>query len=113
MILLIFTCYMDKKDKKRNMIKLLADNQSDDVYFYEIIFYTGSRPFSETDSNVSLNYLFTLELFYVKIYLKFFKVKVKIFGENFDSRTLNINSNEKIKNFRRSGIDSFVMSCFK
>ena len=56
--LLIFTCYMDRKDKKRNMIKLLPDNQSDDIYFYEIIFYTGARPFSETDSNVSSKYLF-------------------------------------------------------
>ena len=43
---------MDRKDKLRNMIKLLPDNQSDDVYFYEIIFYTGARPFAQTDSNV-------------------------------------------------------------
>jgi len=51
-ILLIFTCFMDRKDKLRNMIKLLPDNQSDDIYFYEIIFYTGARPFAQTDSNV-------------------------------------------------------------
>jgi hypothetical protein len=43
---------MDRKDKLRNMIKLLPDNQSDDIYFYEIIFYTGARPFAQTDSNV-------------------------------------------------------------
>lgn len=50
--MLVFTLYMDRKDKSKNMIKLLPDNESDDVYFYEIIFYTGGRPFSETDSNV-------------------------------------------------------------
>jgi len=43
---------MDRKDKLRNMIKLLPDNQSDDIYFYEIIFYTGARLFAQTDSNV-------------------------------------------------------------
>jgi hypothetical protein len=53
-ILLMFTCYMDKKDKIKNMIKLFPDNQPDDIYFYEVIFYTGARPFSGTDSNVCL-----------------------------------------------------------
>jgi polycystin 1L2 len=50
LILLIFTSYMDKKDKYKNRIKILAD--SDDIYFYEIIFYTGSRLNAGTSSNV-------------------------------------------------------------
>ena len=58
MILLFFTLYMDRKDKIKNMIKLLPDNQSDDIYFYEIIFYTGASPFSATDSNVGCLFFF-------------------------------------------------------
>jgi hypothetical protein len=54
LVLFIFSAYMDRKDRLRNLIKILPENESDDTYFYEIIFYTGARPFSETDSNVSL-----------------------------------------------------------
>ena len=35
------------------MIKILPDNEADDIYFYEVMFTTGARPFSETDSNVN------------------------------------------------------------
>lgn len=52
-VCLIWTRHMDKKDKLKTMIKLLPDNEPDDIYFYEILFYTGARPFSETDSNVN------------------------------------------------------------
>ena len=57
----IWTRYMDKKDKLKTMIKILPDNEPDDIYFYEILFYTGARPFSETDSNVikELNLFFS------------------------------------------------------
>lgn len=53
-ILFIWTNHQDKKDKLKNAIKILPDNEPDDIYFYEILFYTGARPFSETDSNVNL-----------------------------------------------------------
>lgn len=51
-ILLVWTFYMDKRDKLKKRIKLLVD--PDDAYFYEIIFYTASRPHAGTDSNVLL-----------------------------------------------------------
>lgn len=53
--MLMFTLHMDRKDKVKNMIKLFPENESDDVYFYEIIFFTGGRPFSGTDSNVCIS----------------------------------------------------------
>lgn len=53
-IFFIWARYQDQKDKIKNAIKILPDNEPDDIYFYEIVFYTGARPFSETDSNVSL-----------------------------------------------------------
>lgn len=59
-LLFIWARYQDKKDKLKNAIKILPDNEPDDIYFYEICFYTGARPFSETDSNVNIfkkNYL--------------------------------------------------------
>jgi len=51
-VLFIWARYQDQKDKIKNAIKILPDNEPDDIYFYEIVFYTGSRVFAETDSNV-------------------------------------------------------------
>jgi len=91
-IFFIYARWMDKKDKIKNMIKILPDNECDDIYFYEILFYTGDRFNAETESVVYL----------------------KIFGEHAESRNVEIkNDNKKVKNFRRGGIDSFVMSCAK
>lgn len=50
LIVLIWTCHMDKKDKLKKRIKLLAD--SDDTYFYEVLFFTASRLNAGTFSNV-------------------------------------------------------------
>lgn len=51
-ILFIWTFQMDKKDERKKEIKLLIENEKDDIYFYEIIFYTGSRFNAATQSNV-------------------------------------------------------------
>lgn len=52
-ILLIWSRYMDKKDAQKSSIKLMKDNCKNDVYFYEVLFYTGSSFESATDSTVS------------------------------------------------------------
>ena len=44
--------YQDKKDRLKTMIKILPDNECDDIYFYELMFYTGSRVNAGTDSVV-------------------------------------------------------------
>lgn len=51
-ILFVWTRYMDSRDKLKNCIKLLKDNHPNDVYFYEVLFYTGSSIDSATDSTV-------------------------------------------------------------
>ena len=43
---------MDRRDKLKTMIKILPDNECDDIYFYELLFYTGSRVNAATDSTV-------------------------------------------------------------
>jgi hypothetical protein len=45
---------MDKKDEIKNQIYLLPDNENDDIYFYEILFYTGLSLNAGTDSNVKI-----------------------------------------------------------
>lgn len=62
-ILFVWTKYMDKNDKLKTIIKILPDNDKDDIYFYEILFYTGSRPDAGTNSNVFIN------LYYFYIFL--------------------------------------------
>jgi len=50
----IYSHREDKKDKRKTMIKILPDNECDDIYFYEVLFYTGDRFNAGTDSVVSL-----------------------------------------------------------
>ena len=90
-ILFIWTQYMDNKDKLKTNIKILNDlDYSDDIYFYEIIFYTGNRFNAGTKSNI----------------------KFKLFGQCSESRIFNINNNKDNKySFQRGSIDSFVISC--
>jgi len=51
-LLFIWTRYMDKKDELKKQIHLLAENENDDLYFYEILFYTGLSLNAGTESNV-------------------------------------------------------------
>jgi hypothetical protein len=51
-LLFIWTRYMDKKDELKKQIHLLANNENDDLYFYEILFYTGLSLNAGTESNV-------------------------------------------------------------
>ena len=51
-LLFIWSRYMDKKDELKKQIYILPDNENDDIYFYEILFYTGLSLNSGTDSNV-------------------------------------------------------------
>lgn len=54
-ILLFVWCrFMDYQDTLKANIYLLADNNPDDQYFYEIIFYTGGRRNAGTNSKVKL-----------------------------------------------------------
>lgn len=48
----LWTNWMDRRDKLKTMIKILPDNECDDIYFYELLFYTGSRVNAATDSVV-------------------------------------------------------------
>ena len=84
-ILLIWTFQKDKKDKLRTIIRSIEDNESDDDYFYEIIFYTGTRFNAGTDSNLRL----------------------QLFTDLNQSRVIDIQSN------KRDGIDSFLLSSYE
>lgn len=67
-VFLIYALYHDKRDKIKNMIKILPDNEADDIYFYEVMFTTGARPFSETDSNVNrIKFIEKFFIFFISI----------------------------------------------
>lgn len=51
-LLFIWSRYMDKRDELKTRVYSLPDNENDDIYFYEILFYTGARFNAGTDSNV-------------------------------------------------------------
>ncbi len=53
-LLFIWAFNMDKKDNQKTMINIMPENECDDVYFYEILFYTGSRLNAGTDSIVNI-----------------------------------------------------------
>jgi hypothetical protein len=46
------------------MIKILPDNECDDIYFYELLFYTGSRVNAGTDSVVIISLEFIIFKYY-------------------------------------------------
>jgi hypothetical protein len=56
----LWTNYQDRKDRLKTMIKILPDNECDDIYFYELLFYTGSRVNAGTDSVVIIILLFLI-----------------------------------------------------
>jgi polycystin 1L2 len=61
-IVIIFFCFyiffaiwsriMDKRDEQKMGIYFLKDNYPNDLYFYELIVFTGNRSESETNSKV-------------------------------------------------------------
>ena len=84
---------MDKKDKLKTRIRILPDNDINDIYFYELIIHTGKRINAGTESNV----------------------KLKLLGDCFESRITHINQKEQsfkygMKCFQRGSIDSFILS---
>lgn len=52
LLALVWCIWMDKRDEKKRKIYLLADNQSSDMYFYEMIVFTGNRRDAGTKSKV-------------------------------------------------------------
>ena len=42
-VFFIWARYMDKKDKIKTMIKILPDNECDDIYFYELLYIIFSK----------------------------------------------------------------------
>lgn len=87
--------YMDRLDRKKTRINLLADNKLDEDYYYEIIVYTGNRKNASTDSNVSFI----------------------LYGskDETDERRLETigDKKDRKKQLKRGGIDSYIMSVKK
>lgn len=82
----IWACINDRRDKKRAGLTILEDKYSSNSYFYEIIVFTGSRQNAATDSKVSLI----------------------LSGDASETDPRNL-VDKKRKLFRRGGIDSFLM----
>jgi hypothetical protein len=83
-LVLIFTLFMDKRDKKKIGMSLIENENGN--YFYEVIFFTGLKREAGTDSNVEL----------------------AIFAQNNESSLIKL-QDDKRKCFRRGGIDSFII----
>ena len=92
LLLLVWCQFMDRKDKKRRNVCLLVDNDPFDMYFYELIVFTGNRNDAGTESNVS---------FYLEGSL----------GDVFNRKLSPLN--QKIKPLQRGSVDSFIMSINK
>lgn len=85
----VWSRFMDIKDANKSKIHILKDNLKRDTYLYEITVFTGSRRNAGTDSNVS----FILN------------------GDLADSNKRQFSTHlPKIKLFRRSAIDTFIMA---
>lgn len=90
-VLMSIVCfYKDRKDKKKNKILVLKDNDTGWNYLYEIKVFTGSRKNAGTNSSVNIN----------------------LYGLNSESYVRQLksgNQNEDKNLFQRSSIDSFIM----
>lgn len=84
----IWCVLMDKKDKLKAKIHLLSDNKKEETYFYEINIYTGTRKNAGTKSRVYVN----------------------LMGSLGESSVRELRSNDKIEVFKRSAVDTFIMS---
>jgi len=85
----IWCGYRDVQDAKKTKIKTLERQQifSSPNYFYEIIFYTGTRPHSATDS----------------------AVKIRLYGDLGESDFIEIKQNTELSNFRRGKRSDFTV----
>lgn len=90
----VLCAYMDKRDVLKARVHILTDNRKDDSYFYEICVYTGSRKSAETKSKVFINISGT-------------------FGDSSIRELNSKDSKEKNPVFKRSAVDTFVMSTRK
>jgi hypothetical protein len=83
----LFAKYLDVKDLNKIGLNLLVDNKLEDNYYYELIVFTGNRREAATDS----------------------VVRFKLSGDLAETNNRIFNHPDK-EIFRRSGIDSFIMS---
>jgi hypothetical protein len=58
----IWSRIMDKRDEQKMGIYFLEDNYPNDLYFYELIVFTGNRSESETNSKVNFEFIFNSNL---------------------------------------------------
>lgn len=86
-IFAIISRYYDKQDKKKMGLIFLDKEIEPSRYYYQMDVFTGSRPFSETESNVS----FILS------------------GCNAETETIDLKCEDR-KLFARTGIDTFIFS---
>jgi hypothetical protein len=89
-LLFVWCLWQDKRDTKKSMIHILEDNDPFDLYFYEMIVYTGSRKDSGTESKVYFNLIGSL-------------------SETLN-RKLESNTNGNIKLLQRTSVDTFLLS---
>jgi hypothetical protein len=54
-ILCLFVLYLDKLDACKTNLYVMADNGMSDLYFYEVVVFTGNRKDAGTNSNVSFD----------------------------------------------------------
>ena len=92
LILVVLCRYLDYRDTFKSQIHLLKDNDLEDLYFYELMVFTGNRQGAGTDSNVRFN----------------------LTGDLYDSETRELAcenpAGKKGRILQRSGVDSFIMS---
>jgi hypothetical protein len=58
----IWSRIMDKRDEQKMGIYFLEDNYPNELYFYELIVFTGNRSESETNSKVNFDFIFNSNL---------------------------------------------------
>jgi hypothetical protein len=86
-VIAIIARHLDKKDVDKVGLNMLIDNKIEDNYYYEIIVFTGNRKEAATDSIV----------------------RFVISGDSCDTDIRIFNHPDR-QIFRRSGIDSFIMT---
>ncbi|CAF3807836.1 unnamed protein product [Rotaria sp. Silwood1] len=84
-ILIIYARFKDRKDIEKLGVTPLPDNQKSDLYFYQILVFTGQRANSGTESKFILS------------------------GDNDDTHVRTFSDPHR-KIFQRGGIDAFILS---
>ncbi len=91
-VLFIICRFMDRSDNEKSAMHLMKDNNPDDLYFYEVIVHTAARRNANTDSNVFMTLVGTLD-------------------ETCNRRM--VSSREKMKVFQRGSVNTFILSARK